>query len=103
MRYKLIIWLTSITAVWNYSAVFCQSQICPPNINFATGDLSFWSAKTGLVNGAGQSYPAPNSGVSIIPEFGLGSTGIKVMTASATDLYGGFPTVPTINGYAYNY
>ncbi|MGZ3851762.1 MAG: hypothetical protein ACXVBX_03155, partial [Flavisolibacter sp.] len=98
---RLIICLIIATA-WSYSAR-CQSQACPANINFATSDLSFWSAKTGLVNGSNQNYPAPNSGVSIIPEFSLNSAGIKVITTSSNDLYGGFPTVPTINGYAYNY
>ncbi|MGZ3948858.1 MAG: T9SS type B sorting domain-containing protein [Flavisolibacter sp.] len=98
---RLIICLIIATA-WSYSA-HCQSQACPANINFATSDLSFWSAKTGLVNGSNQNYPAPNSGVSIIPEFSLNSAGIKVITTSSNDLYGGFPTVPTINGYAYNY
>jgi len=91
-----------IAAAWSYSAS-CQSQACPANINFASNDLSFWSAKTGLVNGSSQNYPAPNSGVSVIPEFGLTSTGIKVITTSSNDLYGGFQTIPTINGYAYKY
>jgi hypothetical protein len=40
---------------------FSQIQSCPANINFASGDISFWSATTGLVNGGTQSYPAPNT------------------------------------------
>lgn len=85
------------------SPLFAQLQSCPVNINFASGDISSWSARTGLVNGASQNYPAPNSGVSVIPEFNIAATGIRVITSSSSDLYGSFPTVPVINGYAYNY
>ena len=80
-----------------------QIQSCPANINFSTGGLSFWSAKTGLVSGASQNYPAPNNGVTTIPEYNISSTGIRVITTSTADKYGGFSTIPVINGYAYNY
>ncbi len=80
-----------------------QQQACPVNINFATGDISFWSARTGLVNGSSQLYPSPNTGVRTIPEFTLANTGMEVLTTQGTDLYGSFPLIPTINGYAYNY
>lgn len=80
-----------------------QIQSCPANINFSSGDLSFWSARTGLVSGASQNYPAPNNGVTTIPEYTISSNGIRVITTSTADKYGGFPTIPTINGYAYNY
>jgi len=80
-----------------------QSQACPVNINFATGDLSSWSAATGLMGNASQSYPLPNNGVTTIPEYGIGVTGIQVITSPTADLFGGFPTVPVINGYAYKY
>jgi gliding motility-associated-like protein len=102
MAYRLIICIILITTAFSYSAS-CQSQACPANINFATNDLSYWSARTGLVNGAGLSYPAPNTGLSVIPEYSLTTTGVKVITSSSKDLYGGFPTIPTINGYSYNY
>lgn len=82
---------------------YSQTQACPANINFATGDLSFWSASTGLVNGATTVYPAPNTGVASIPEYTIGTTGIRVITSSFNDAFGGFATVPTINGYSYNY
>lgn len=82
---------------------FAQLQSCPVNINFATGDLSNWSAATGLVNNSKTSYPAPNSGVSTIAEYNITTTGIQVIRSSSSDLYGGFSTVPTINGYAYSY
>lgn len=80
-----------------------QDQSCPFNINFSAGDLSQWSAQTSLVGGATRQYPAPNTGVSLIPEYGLSAAGVQVITTSATDKYGGFPTIPTINGYAYSY
>src|SRR5687768_2762041 len=82
---------------------FSQMQTCPTNINFGTGDLSFWSAKTGLMGGQNQSYPAPNTGLTNISEYTIGNTGIQVITSSTSDQYGFFPTIPTINGYAYNY
>ncbi len=80
---------------------FSQLQSCPSNINFAAGDISSWAARTGLVSGPSQNYPAPNSGVSIIQEYSIGTTGIQVITTSSNDLYGGFPTIPVINGYSY--
>ena len=82
---------------------FSQLQSCPANINYASGDLSFWSAKTGLVGGGTQNYPAPNSGVSSINEYTISPAGIQVITNSTNDQYGNFPTVPTINGYSYGY
>lgn len=103
MYYKLLTWLIGIAGIFSYSAANCQMQACPANINFATGDLSFWSARTGLVNGLTQNYPAPNTGVSNIPEYTITTTGIRAITSSSADQYGGFPTIPTINGYAYNY
>jgi hypothetical protein len=44
------------------AASYAQWQTCPANINYATGDLSFWGAKTGLVSRNTISYPAPNAG-----------------------------------------
>ena len=67
---------------------FSQQQTCPSNINFGTGDLSFWSATTGLMGGATTSYPAPNSGVTTIPEYTISNTAIQVITTSTTDPFG---------------
>lgn len=75
----------------------------PANINFSSRDLSNWTVKTGLVNGASRVYPTPNTGVSAIPEYNLSSSGIQVLSTAGTDKYGGFPVVPTINGYSYGY
>lgn len=90
-------------ALFSISVCFSQNQSCPTNINFSTGDLSVWSAQTGLVNRATRQYPAPNSGVSAIPEYSLSTTGIQVLIAATTDRFGGFSTVPVINGYSYGY
>jgi gliding motility-associated-like protein len=104
MCHQLKVWLIWIIGIFSIGTANSQSQVCPANINFATGDLSFWSAQTGLSKGGlSKSYPAPNSGVSNIPEYNLSTSGIKVITSSSADLYGGFPTIPTINGYSYNY
>jgi len=103
MKYKLICFLICVAGLFSYTSVFSQLQTCPPNINFATGDLSFWSAQTSLVGGPNKAYPAPNLGLSTIPEYNITTTGVRVITSSTNDLYGSFPTIPTINGYAYKY
>lgn len=103
MDVNLKTWLICILCVVNYFTARCQTQACPANINFATGDLSSWSAQTGLLRGGSQSYPFPNNGVSTIPEYNISITGIRVITSSFMDQYGNFPTIPTINGYSYNY
>jgi gliding motility-associated-like protein len=95
-------WTTVLMAIFMLPC-FSQNQACPANINFAAGDISSWAAKTGLVNGSAQNYPAPNAGVTAIPEFTIGATGIQVLTSNSNDLYGNFPVIPTINGYAYGY
>jgi gliding motility-associated-like protein len=99
MKHLLLSFAAIVLALSGYS----QAQTCPTNINFSTGDLSFWSATTGLMGGATQTYPAPNTGLTTIPEFTIGTTGVQVITSSTNDPFGFFPTVPTINGYAYNY
>jgi len=103
MHHKLKVWLLGFSTVFIFSPVYCQLQSCPVNINFSAGDLSSWSAKTGLLGGASKNYPAPNNGVKVIPEFSIPPVGIKVITTSTNDLYGGFQTIPVINGYSYGY
>ncbi|MEO8403296.1 MAG: T9SS type B sorting domain-containing protein [Chitinophagaceae bacterium] len=103
MMNKLMISLLFCATLLSALPVFSQTQACPSNINYATGDLGFWSARTGLVNGPTQSYPAPNTGVPALPEFNLSQAGIRVITSAGTDQFGGFTTIPTINGYAYNF
>lgn len=103
MNQLLSISFLSVALCYFDTSAFSQAQSCPSNINFASGDISSWSAKTGLVNGSTQSYPAPNSGLASIPEFSISATGIQVITTSFTDRFGGFSTVPVINGYSYGY
>ncbi|HXD77571.1 MAG TPA: gliding motility-associated C-terminal domain-containing protein [Puia sp.] len=96
------------------NAVFSQSQVCPLNSNWSLGNLTHWWAYTG--NNAGgndslderqkydSSFGPPNGtlGVTSIPEYTLPSVpGIQVLSASSTDPYGGFATIPNINGYQY--
>ena len=88
---------------WVAIPAFAQLQTCPVNINYATGDLANWSAATGLVNGSTKTYAAPNVGTAVIPEYNITLPAINVITSSGTDPYGGFSTIPVINGYTYNY
>jgi len=95
---------------------FSQTQTCPVNINFASGDLTHWYAYTGNNadgNGEGaimKRYDSSNTqpdgtrGAFFLTEYGLPSKpGIQVITSKTNDMFGGFPTIPTINGYNYNY
>ncbi|HLI92262.1 MAG TPA: gliding motility-associated C-terminal domain-containing protein [Puia sp.] len=94
---------------------FSQSQTCPLNSNWSKNDLTHWWAYTG--NNAGGNTPgdeiqkydsslgAPGGtiGVSSIGEYLLPSVlGIQVLSVPSTDPYGGFPTIPNINGYQYS-
>jgi hypothetical protein len=74
-------YLLSIAATVVALTGFSQMQTCPANINFNAGDLSFWSVTTGLMGGATQSYPAPNSGLTTVPEYTIGNTGIHGSTS----------------------
>src|SRR5215510_6874835 len=103
MMNKFMRFVVYCAALLGFSPAFSQIQSCPVNINFSAGDISSWSAVTGLVHGATAAYPAPNNGVSTIPEYSIALTGMRVITTSSTDLFGNFPTIPVINGYAYGY
>ncbi|HEY4111325.1 gliding motility-associated C-terminal domain-containing protein [Puia sp.] len=91
-----------------------QAQVCPLNSNYSFGNLTHWAAYTG--NNAGGNGPsaikqrydstvgAPTGtvGTSTIYEYNLPSVaGIQILSNSTKDLYGGFATIPTINGYKY--
>jgi gliding motility-associated-like protein len=81
---------------------FAQTQACPVNINFASGDLRNWTAATGLFSGGRTDYTG--TGLSVISEYNLpATTGIRVITTNYSDTYGFFETIPTINGYSYKY
>lgn len=95
-------------------SAFSQSQVCPLNSNWTLGNLTHWAAYTG--NNAGGNGPSairmtydsttgPPSGtigVGAIQEYNLGSVnGIQVISLSSIDQFGGFSTIPRINGYQY--
>ncbi len=97
--------------------MFAQMQTCPANINFAQNSLTHWFAYTGNnrsgngPNAIMQTYDSltqsPNGtiGAKTVYEYNLYPLipGIQVITAKGMDQFGGFPTIPTINGYQYNY
>ncbi len=102
-----VIWLLVVHSAYS------QTQVCPLNSNWSSGTLTHWEAYTG--NNAGgnpstdtltydstKAAPAGTLGSSIIYEFNLPSVaGIQILSFSTNDLFGGFQTVPKINGYQY--
>ena len=100
---------------WSVSAL-AQMQACPANINFAMGSLTDWRANTGIfiqdsrtpADSIGypldQAAPTGTIGATAIQEYALSTmNGIKVITSSSSDYFGGFQTIPNINGYQYYY
>ncbi|WP_431216932.1 hypothetical protein ACQ86N_21700 [Puia sp. P3] len=88
-----------------------QAQSCPVNLNFSEGNLSQWLAYTGN-NKDGNGPEAIRVrydymgvvGANALPEYNLPSVnGIQVVVGQSSDPFGDFPTIPTINGYAYHY
>ncbi|HVM89086.1 MAG TPA: gliding motility-associated C-terminal domain-containing protein [Puia sp.] len=115
IRILMKIWCVILLAS-SLTNVFSQSQTCPVNINFSDGTLTHWFAYTGNnKNGNGpsaiqetydsnQTAPTGTEFVKSINEYQLYSvTGIQALTQSSTDYFGGFSTIPIINGYPYNY
>ncbi|MBS1914869.1 MAG: gliding motility-associated C-terminal domain-containing protein [Bacteroidetes bacterium] len=119
---RLFIFFVSCLCLLSFRSAYSQIQACPVNINFSTGDLTHWFAYTGnnkitaenpTGNGPGaikQKYdsttgaPTGTIGVTSIPEYNLPSVaGIHTVTTQGIDPFGNFPTIPTINGYSYNY
>ena len=104
-----------IIGVLSTTDVFSQAQACPPNFNFGFGALTNWAAYTGNnKNGNGASailvnyntttaLPTGTVGATSIPEYSIATAGIHINTASGTDPFGFFPTIPNINGYQYGY
>jgi len=108
-------WLVALATIPALSSAE-QTQSCPLNINFSAGTLHHWEAYTGNnKNGNGptaiivvydSSQQAPNGTIdaTALPEYDLPAVnGIAVITRQGTDAFGGFQTIPTINGYAYDY
>jgi PKD-like domain/CHU_C Type IX secretion signal domain len=108
MRY-LLITLGLLISCRTYS----QMQLCPLNSDFSSGTLTHWEAYTGNnKNGNGASaimkiydstvaYPSGTLGAISILEYELSENGIQVNNTNSTDKYGGFATIPSINGYKY--
>lgn len=95
-------------------SAYSQSQVCPLNSNWSLGNLTHWWAYTGNNDGGNgpnaikMNYdstdgpPRGTIGTQSIEEYLLPSVmGIQVIASSSTDPYGGFPTIPRINGYQY--
>ncbi len=114
-RPEMNVWLVVLAIISALSAAG-QSQSCPININFSAGALTHWQAYTGNNKGgngptaiiavydSNQSAPNGTIGATTLPEYDLpGVSGIRVITNQGTDAFGGFPMIPTINGYTYNY
>ncbi|MGE5107534.1 MAG: gliding motility-associated C-terminal domain-containing protein [Sphingobacteriales bacterium] len=100
--------LLIIIGLFTTDLLFAQ---CPANINFASGDLSSWSAYTNnfasnssnLIYPANTPAPAGTTGAITINEFNTFNIGIQANTVNGIDQFGFFQTIPTINGYNYNY
>jgi hypothetical protein len=106
--------LLPVLCLFISSRILAQTQACPLNNNFSTGDLTHWFAYTGnnrggngpkaikMIYDSNSMAPLGTNGNPIIYEYQLPSVaGIQVITASSTDIYGGFATIPNINGYQY--
>ena len=107
------IWLV-VLGLFNFYGGFAQGQVCPDNISFSMASLTNWVAYTGNNrNGNGESaikityqanVPAPTGtiGATSIREYNLSyPPGIQVNNTQGADYFGGFPTIPNINGYQY--
>lgn len=105
--------LSPLGLIFLITPSFAQMQACPVNINYEAGNLTRWDAYTGNNrDGNGPSAimqrynstasaPYGTQGVSAINEYNLGVPGIQVITSPGIDPFGGFTTLPTINGYTY--
>jgi len=115
MRLGINLWLVGL-ATFPVLPSAGQSQSCPININFSDGTLTHWQAYTGnnkAGNGPGaimqiydssESAPSGTIGAIAFPEYQLPAvSGVRVITSPGTDPFGSFQTIPTINGYAYQY
>jgi gliding motility-associated-like protein len=115
IRLGINLWLVVLAAIPALPSAG-QSQSCPININFSSGALTHWEAYTGnnkAGNGASAimqiydsnaSTPSGTIGAIAFPEYQLPAvSGIRVITSQGIDPFGSFQTIPTINGYAYQY
>ena len=104
--------ILSICCFLKLNILTAQEQTCPENINFALGNLTHWSAYVGhYINKSGAKSvtnydtssgpPSGTIGVVSLDESLFPVLGIQVLTANGVDQFGGFSTIPTINGYNY--
>jgi gliding motility-associated-like protein len=104
------LFLLCCTQVWG------QTQTCPININYSNGNLTHWFGFTGIFQNktarqhldilnydSTTSMPTGTLNTIAIPEYGTIPAGIEVHTVNSIDPFGKFETIPTINGYSYNY
>jgi gliding motility-associated-like protein len=92
------------------SSAYAQTQVCPLNNNFSFGSLTHWWAYTGN-SGSGDAQPYDSSkaaaaggtiGATNLSEYLLpGVGGIQILSSASNDPFGGFPSIPKINGYQY--
>jgi gliding motility-associated-like protein len=114
-RWGMHFWLVVLATIPALPS-FEQAQSCPLNINFSDSDLTHWEAYTGnnksgngpdaiiIVYDSSRAAPGGTIGATYLPEYDLPEVnGISVVTSQGNDLFGGFPKIPTINGYAYQY
>jgi gliding motility-associated-like protein len=109
-------WFCSL-CLFLFIPALIQAQSCPANINFSLRSLTHWFGYTGNNhNGNGQSAimktydsttgpPTGTIGLTTINEFNLNPpvACIQVISVPGIDVFGRFSTIPTINGYAYDY
>ncbi len=119
LKQRLQIKMDSLKKIWIgffclilVASAYSQTQPCPLNINFSTGDLTHWSAFTGTFTSAAgtratqtfdslKAAPTGTLGTVSFPESGYSVQGIQVSNNNSVDPFGGFSTIPTINGYQY--
>lgn len=108
--------LLSFILICCCTQVWGQLQTCPININYSEANLNHWFAYTGLYQKGSlrqpadiitydstSAFPTGTLNSTAIPEYKMANLGLEVITANSTDPWGGFETIPTINGYNYNY
>ena len=111
-RYLWLVVLATLPALSSMG----QSQACPVNIDFFNGTLLHWEAYTGnnkegngptaikVIYDSGQAAPYGTIHSTAFPEYNLpGVAGISLVTRQGKDPFGGFQTIPVINGYTYRY
>lgn len=116
IRLGINLWFVILAIIPGLPSAEQSQQSCPVNIDFSARTLIHWNAYTGnntggngpgaikIVYDSSQSVPDGTIGATSLPEYNLsGVSGISVVASQGIDPFGGFQTIPTINGYAYHY